>query len=567
MRGIKKLKNIKIITGIILIAIVGSGSASLIGILGYKDIQKMNDNVSNIYNNNLDSIEKESEMLSGFQSIKVEVTKQIKNYNEKSNSKIELDYEKLNSNLKEYTEKNLNETQKDNVNKTISSLNNYMSLWKETKTLLKSEQPLLITKEEQIYAQGDITTDSLSKLIYEDKLNAEKEYYKSQKIYKESLTTFISIVSISLLVLAVIAIFIINIVKKASKEIINVLEIIAQGNFNINLNTESNNEFGVMKRALNITIENISKMILEIKEKSENINQSSKVLYSISEEMTVSANEVASSIQETATGSGHQAEDLIEISQLLSEFNKFIVAMVKSIEDVDRNSNNIETMTEKGEKNIQVLTESINKVMKSSDDFTNSFSKFGKNIYQINEITNIINGIATQTNLLALNASIEAARSGEHGKGFSVVAEEIKKLAEESKISSENISKLISELSNDTKSLFQVANTMDNELSNQKEVINNIIDSFEKIILAINDNTPKIELVTTFANNINKEKDSILKKVENSSSIAEEISASSEEISSSAEEMNASAEEVSKAAQVLNNIAEETMNKLNEFKL
>lgn len=567
MRNIKKFKNIKIITGIILIGIVGIVSTSLIGIVGYKDIQKMNDNISSIYSNDLDSIKKESEMLNSFQSIKVEVTKQMKNYNEKANSKIDLDYEKLNKNLKEYTEKNLSVTQKENVNKTISSLNSYMSLWKETKALFKSKQTLLVTKEEQIYAQGDITTDSLSKLIYEDNLNAEKEYYKSQKIYRESLTAFISIVSISFLVLAAIAILIITIVKKSSKEIINILNTIAQGNLNINLNTESNNEFGMMKRALNTTIKNISKMILEIKGKSEDINKSSKVLYSISEEMTVSANEVASSIQETAAGSSHQAGDLIDISQMLSKFNQSIVAMVKSIEDVDRNSNNIEAMTEKGEKNIQILTESIDKVMKSSDDFTISFSKFGKNIYQINEITNIINGIANQTNLLALNASIEAARSGEHGKGFSVVAEEIKKLAEESKISSENISKLISELSNDTKNVFKVANTMDNELSNQKEVTNNIIDSFEKIILAVNDNTPKIQLVTTFANNINKEKDYILKKVENSSSIAEEISASSEEISSSSEEMNACAEEVSKAAQVLNNIAKETMDKLNEFKL
>lgn len=164
---------------------MGIISSSFIGILGYKDIQKMNNNISSIYINDLESIEKEGEMLNNFQSIKVEVTKQLKNYNEKTNSKIELENENLSINLKEYAEKNLNEIQKENVNKITSSLNSYMSLWKETKTLLENKQSLTVMKEEQIYAQGDITTDSLSKLIYEDKLNAEKNIIKVRKYIKK----------------------------------------------------------------------------------------------------------------------------------------------------------------------------------------------------------------------------------------------------------------------------------------------------------------------------------------------------------------------------------------------
>lgn len=567
MTLIKQFKNIKITTGIILIAIVGIIGTSVIGILGCKDILKMNTNISDMYINDLDSIEKEGEMLNEFQSIKVELTKQIKNYSDEANLKIELENEDLKNNLKEYSKKDLGEIQKDNVNKVTSSLNNYQSLWEDTKVLLKNKQLLSVRKEEQIYAQGDITTDSLSKLVYEDKLNAEKKYYQSQNIYQESLKVFIGIFSMGLVISIIISVFIIKVIKKSSKEIINVLDTIAQGNFNIDLNTESSNEFGLMKKTLNTTIKKIKKMILEIKYKSDNLKDSANSLYSISEEMTVSTNEVASSVQETAKGSSTQAGDLMDMTHILDQFNQSIGTMVKAIEDVDHNSNDIQSITEKGGGNIQVLTSSISNITDSFEKFTCKFSKFSENIYKINEITDVINGISKQTNLLALNASIEASRAGEFGKGFLVVANEIKKLAEESRNSSKSISKLIMELHNGTKNMLQVSDVMNGELSNEKVVINNTIDLFKKIILAVNDNNPKIKLVTTFANNINEEKDFILKKIENLSSIAEEISASSEEISASSEEMNDCSEEVSSTAQMLNNIAEETMDELNKFKL
>ena len=241
--------------------------------------------------------------------------------------------------------------------------------------------------------------------------------------------------------------------------------------------------------------------------------------------------------------------------------------MVKAIDDVGADSKNIHSMTEKGESNIHILIDCANKVGNSFEDFASKFSGFSQSINQIKEITNIINGIASQTNLLALNAAIEAARAGQAGQGFSVVADEIRKLAEQCKISSENIGTLIEEVSNDTKDILQVTDIMDGELSNQKEVTTNIIDSFKQIIRTVNDINPKIELVTTFAKNINKEKDVILEKIETSSSIAEEISASTEEISASTETMNASAEEVASTAQMLTNTAMETINELNKFKL
>lgn len=322
-----------------------------------------------------------------------------------------------------------------------------------------------------------------------------------------------------------------------------------------------------MKKALSKTIKNIANMVLEIKNKAENVENSSKDLYDVSEEMTISSQNVYSAIQETANGTNTQASDLVEMTHVLNRFNEVIIQMAKAIDDVRKDSENIHSMTEKGESNIQVLIEGVNKVEKSFEDFASKFDRFNQNINQIKDITNIINGIASQTNLLALNAAIESSRAGEAGKGFSVVANEIRNLAEQCKVSSENISTLIGEVSNDTRDILQVTDIMDGKLSNQKGVTNNIIDSFKQIIKTVNGINPKIELITTFASNINEEKDVILERLETSSSIAEEISASTEEISASTETVNDSAKGVASTAQKLTNIAMETINELNKFKL
>ncbi len=213
------------------------------------------------------------------------------------------------------------------------------------------------------------------------------------------------------------------------------------------------------------------------------------------------------------------------------------------------------------------LNQSVTKVSSSFKDFYNKIMGLGININKINEITNIINSIAEQTNLLALNAAIEAARAGEAGKGFAVVADEIRALAEQSKVSSENISKLISGISKDTDVIVQDSVTMDDELVSQANIINNSIVSFEKIITAVSEVIPKIETVKNSAKDIDNDNNDILIRVDGISSISVKISASSQEISAASEEMSASTEEVASFSQMLTNMTNEMINGVDKFKV
>ena len=281
----------------------------------------------------------------------------------------------------------------------------------------------------------------------------------------------------------------------------------------------------------------------------------------------MSSQNVAEAINEIAKGTGSQSEDLINVTEILNEFSDKLSGMVSEIQVVDSNSREISLMANESSSEMNELNQSVTKVSDSFKTFNGKIIGLGKDINEINEITNIINNIAEQTNLLALNAAIEAARAGEAGRGFSVVADEIRKLAEQSKVSSENISRLINEISKNTDVIVQDSVEMDNELINQVNIIDSSITSFKKIIEAVNEVIPKIETVKNSAEDIDKDKNTILDRVDGVSSVALEVSASSEEIAASSEEMNASTEEVAAAAQILSNMTNEMIEEVNKFKV
>lgn len=346
---------------------------------------------------------------------------------------------------------------------------------------------------------------------------------------------------------------------------------LSTGDFTINIDEKfmkSNDEIGFIAKSLKNTQESIKDMLRSIMDSSSTIDKQSENLASISEEMSTSAGNVASAIQEVAKGTNSQAESLSDVTEAINTFGKALDNINTSISDVHIKSKNIGTMANKSSSDMLKLSDSVNKLNDSFNLFIAKVTNLGNNITQVNDISNLINSIADQTNMLALNAAIEAARAGEAGKGFSVVADEIRKLAEQTKSSSSNISSLVGNISNETNEMVKNTSTeMSSQLNNETAIINNAVESFKGIIDGVNGILPSIGEVKQSSESIEKQKNGILEKVESISAISEEVSASSEEISASTQQMNASTQEVAASAQTLSSMMKEMMGKLNKFKI
>jgi methyl-accepting chemotaxis protein len=395
----------------------------------------------------------------------------------------------------------------------------------------------------------------------------------TDEILSEIRTLNIGIAIVSIIFIIIGGLIVVLISKSISKPIDGVmihLKEISEGDLSKEISEELLNrqdEIGKMSSALDVMKGSIINILNDIKESSTGIDTQTDKLSVTGDEVLSSSKNISIAINDVSKGTMNQATDLVDITAILQEFSAKLEDMVKIIKDVDVNTINIKSMANNSNDDMENVIESVRNVNKAFNDLILKTQGVGKNVTKVNEITNLINSISEQTNLLALNAAIEAARAGEAGRGFSVVAEEIRKLAEQSKESSINIATIISQISKDTELMVETTDSVKSELQTQEKNIFTAIKSFENITVAVNEITPKINVANNSVEDLNENKDVILEKIEGASAISEEVSASAEEISASTEEMTSSTKVVAESLNELSDMSKKMMVNVNKFKI
>lgn len=329
---------------------------------------------------------------------------------------------------------------------------------------------------------------------------------------------------------------------------------------------EKLDEVGQIGVGMNTMLTSMKDMINHIKLSSESLAAASQELSASADQNRVASEETANSMQEIAEGAERQVNVMIETTELFDTVNRKMNASSVEAKSMADKSEEVKETAAKGQGVIASSKTTMNDVKRLSVEAVEAITELNEKSNKITEINGMISQIAEQTNLLALNAAIEAARAGEQGKGFAVVADEIRKLAAQSQTSAHGIQSLIVEMQ---EKVTEASALIQSENVKVDEGIASVDDS-ERAFIQINTHIEgvvnHIEGVVKSIYDTIESTDKVNTAIEEVVSIVHETSASSEAIAASSEEQMAVSEEISASASQLSNMAEDLLHAVVSFK-
>jgi methyl-accepting chemotaxis protein len=339
------------------------------------------------------------------------------------------------------------------------------------------------------------------------------------------------------------------------------------GDLTVRVDDSRTDEVGFLARSFNRIVTAQGELVRMIRDVVMNLTDMSEQVAGTASEMASSSSEIVRTTQRMTEGINQQHQELdttITTGKTLSEVSYTVVTNVKKIEEfsvgVSDSASSAISQSDVVIKNMELIGERYSYL-------TTLMTKLQVISNTINKIVNTIDSIAEKINILSLNASIEAARAGESGRGFSIVADEVKKLADSSQNSASEIARIVKEMMESIQTVTISTEEVNKAISDGSVVVKSTAESLSGISNSVFELNDAIKNIKEIISREEQQITNIIKQVESAHGIAEENTAASEEILASIEEQSAATQEFSATSEELVSVANRLKDMVESFKV
>lgn len=365
---------------------------------------------------------------------------------------------------------------------------------------------------------------------------------------------------------AAITFFIVRRITKPIQPIIEHVNQVADGELNISkLNIQTKDELGQLSNDVNKMAASLRTVIQGVASTSEQIAATSEQLYASAEDTNSSTDTVHRAINEVAIGAEKQSQSTQQANQNLNTMAERINQMSNQVDQATSASNHADHVSQQGRQVVEQTMDQMSHIKENTLQINSITSELNEKAKKIDYIITMITNISEQTNLLALNASIEAARAGEHGKGFSVVANEVRKLAEQTKEATDQVATLVSEIQiQASQSVTQVSQ---GQVSVEQgfDLIKRTNESFVTISTSTAEVASKLNQLTKDITIFKQQMRELVEQVNEITNIATLSATNIDQIATTGDEQKEMMQDVFEASKELATIAEQLQSTIEQF--
>jgi methyl-accepting chemotaxis protein len=372
-------------------------------------------------------------------------------------------------------------------------------------------------------------------------------------------------IAVTLLLWPTFHYFVVKPIRLISEE----LEGLSRGEADLTLQVpvQTHDEIGDMANWFNQFLGRIRAMVLRINEHAQHLSEQVQAMNHSTLEVSAMSEDVTTTVQQIAKGAEEQASKIAELNQLMMETQDTMREVERKAHET---SSAVDRATQTAKIGGKMTRDALGRLATLNDSILGNSTmveKLGQKSREVGRVVEIISQIAEQSNLLSLNAAIEAARAGEQGKGFTVVADEIKILAEGSSKAVQEITSLVQEMQEETSAVVDSMKKSAREAEGGKEGIRSMETTLTEIVGVIDNVMEHSKKITEMINGQSQRFAKIAHSIQDINAVSEESAASTEEVSASTEEQTASMEQVSATFKELTAMAEELKGMVEKFKI